>query len=270
MSATVILEGIINFTIKVLSFWFFYNFYIFIQFCFNSIGIFGILFDFQFFGSDLIALFFIFLLLLSTIYLCIILSLLFWIFIFWMIIKIFVPFIILIPIPFIPFVIPIPLKNMLLEFIPPFKLLTNRGILPLLEKLVFRFLFSQETIKNKFSTSFTDIYSFLYFEIKNSIGNIIDKIGIKQPEQPQKTPDENYKIKTIDDGTNNEEKAKKEFNNKNNQKILDLINEELEICMKSKQSLTTPNSSIFNSLKDLNNYSECYSKSIKAYIENKI
>lgn len=268
MSATVILEEIINFTIKVCCFWFSYNFYLLIQFFFNSIGIFGVLFDFQFFGSDLIALFFIFLLLLSTLYICYMFCLLFWIFVHWMIIKIFVPFIILIPIPFIPFIIPIPLKNILLETIPPFKLLTQRGILPFLEKIVFRFLFSSDTMKNKFSSTLSDTYGFLFLEIKNSIGDFLNKIGIKSPEKPNKTSDENHKIKTIDDGTTNEIQANKET--KDNKAVMDLINEELEICMKSKQTLKTPNSTLFNGLTDLNDYSECYSKSIKSYIENRI
>jgi hypothetical protein len=70
MSAIVILEEIINFTIRVFSFWFSFNIYILIQFIFNSIGIYGILFDFQFFGSDIIRIIMMFLLLLSTIYVC--------------------------------------------------------------------------------------------------------------------------------------------------------------------------------------------------------
>jgi hypothetical protein len=265
MSARVVLEQIINFTIRVVSFWFSYNFYLFIQFCFNSIGIFGVLFDFQFFGSDLIAIFMIFLLLISTLYILYILSLLFWIFVFWMIIKIFVPFVIFIPIPIIPFIIPIPLKMIILENVPPFKLLTERGILPMIEKIIFRFLFSSDTIKSKFSNSLSDVYRFLYDEIKNSIGDALNLMGLKKPE---KTEDEKYEVKTVDDGTTNKIQGEKEL--KDNKEIMDLINEELEICMRSKQALTTPNSDLFNGIKNLNNYSECYSRSIKSYIDNRI
>jgi len=266
MSAIVILEEIINFTIRVFSFWFSFNIYILIQFIFNSIGIYGILFDFQFFGSDIIRIIMMFLLLLSTLYLCFVSSLLFWIFVFWMIIIIFVPFIILIPIPFIPFILPIPLKNVLLEVVPPFKLLTKRGILPLISRIVFLFLFSEKTIKDKFTNSLGNIYGFLFLEIKNSIGDFLNLIGVKQPEKPKQSETENYKIRTVDDGTNNEALAKKEM--ENNQKALELIDEEYEICISSKQSLKTPDSTIVSELKDIRNYGECYKHNAIAYIEN--
>lgn len=265
-----IIEAIINFTIKVLVFWTSYNFYVFIQFIFNSIGIFGILFDFQFFLSDFIAIIMLFLLLLSTLYLCFIFSILIWIFIFWMIIKIFVPFVIFIPIPIIPFIVPIPLKFLMLEYIPPFKVLTDRGILPMMEKIIFRFLFSQQSIKDKFSSSFSDIYSFLYSEVKTSVGELFGSIEIKTPDKPEQTPNENHKIETVDDRTRNEEIANNELDKSENKEIMDLINEELQICLKSKQTLQTPDSSILSGTKDMNNYSECYAKSIKAFIDNKI
>ena len=127
------------------------------------------------------------------------------------------------------------------------------------------FLFSNSTIQQKFAKTFANTYDFLYLEIKNIIGDIYKK--------PEKEPEENYKIKTIDDGTNNEQKAKeikKEDNNNKNKEIMELINEELEICLQSKQSLTSPNSSIFNGMNNLKNYADCYSKSVRSYIDNKI
>ncbi len=266
MSAIVILEEIINFTIRVFSFWFSFNIYIFIQFVFNSIGIYGILFDFQFFGSDIIRIIMMFLLLLSTLYLVFVSCLLFWIFVFWMIIKIFVPFIILVPIPFIPFILPIPLKNILLEAVPPFKLLTKRGILPLVYKIVFMFLFSEKTIRDKFGNAIGDVYGFLFLEIKNSIGDFLNLIGVKPPEKPEQSENENHKIRTVDDGTTNEIQAKKEM--ENNKKAMELIDEEYEICYSSKQSLKTPNTSFISEIKDIGNYGECYSRSAGAYIEN--
>jgi hypothetical protein len=266
MSAIVILEEIINFTIRVFSFWFSFNIYILIQFIFNSIGIYGILFDFQFFGSDIIRIIMMFLLLLSTIYLCFVSALLFWIFVFWMIILIFVPHIMLIPIPFIPFILPIPLKNILLTVIPPFKLLTKRGILPLIAKLVFLFLFSEKTIREKIGNTIGDVYGFLFLEIKNSIGDFLNLIGVKLPEKPEQSENENHKIRTVDDGTANEARAKKEL--ENNERALELINEEYEICYSSKQTLKTPNTSFIDELGDIKNYGECYSRSAGAYIEN--
>jgi hypothetical protein len=183
-----------------------------------------------------------------------------------MIIKIFVPFIILVPIPFIPFILPIPLKNILLEAVPPFKLLTKRGILPLVYKIVFMFLFSEKTIRDKFSNAIGDVYGFLFLEIKNSIGDFLNLIGVKQPEKPEQSENENHKIRTVDDGTTNEIQAKKEL--ENNKKAMELINEEYEICYSSKQSLKTPNTSFISEIKDIRNYGECYSRSAGAYIEN--
>ncbi len=266
MSLRSAIDSIINFTIKVISFWFFMNIYIFIQFIFNTIGIFGVLFDFQFFGTDIIGGILRVILSFATIYITLVLSVLFWIFVFWMIIKLFVPHIIIVPIPFIPFIIPIPLKNLMLDLIPPFKVMTERGILPLIERIFYRFI-SNETIKNKFVYSFQDVNRFLYNEIKDTIGSINKLINYKQPDKP---PESNYKIDTIDHNTDNDIKAKEEYEKTDNKRVMELINQELEICMKSKQSFTTPESSIFNGITDLNNYSECYSRSIRDYINNKL
>ena len=104
MSLRSTIDSIINFTIKVFVFWFISNIYIFLQFLFNSIGIFGLLFDLQFFGSDILGVLLRIIVFFATFYISIVLSILFWIFVFWMIIKIFVPYIIIVPIPFIPFI----------------------------------------------------------------------------------------------------------------------------------------------------------------------
>ena len=267
MSLRSTIDSIINFTIKVFVFWFISNIYIFLQFLFNSIGIFGLLFDLQFFGSDILGVLLRIIVFFATFYISIVLSILFWIFVFWMIIKIFVPYIIIVPIPFIPFIIPIPLKQLMLEMIPPFKVMTERGILPLIERLFYRII-SNQTIKNKFINTFQDINRFLYDEIKDTIGDINRIIEYKLPIKP---PEENnYKLETVDDNTDNEIKAKEEMENSDNKKVMELINQELEICMKSKQTFQTPNSGIFTGVNDLNNYSECYSRSIRAYINNKL
>jgi hypothetical protein len=270
MSLFTFIEAIINFTIKTVIFWVSCNFYVLIQFVFNSIGIFGILFDFQFFLSDFISTIFLFLLMCSSLYMCFIFSVLIWIFIFWMIIKIFVPFVMFIPIPIIPFIIPVPLKFLMLEYIPPFKILTQRGILPMMEKIVFRFLFSQQSIKDKFSNSLSDVYGFLYSEIKTTVGDLFGSIEIETPAKPEQTPNEDYKIETVDTNTDNEAISNNELRKTENKEVMDLINEELQICLKSKQSLQTPNTSLLSGTKDMNNYSECYAKSVKAFIDNKI
>lgn len=261
------IDLIIDITIKVFIFWFCANVYILIQFFFNSHGTYGILFDLQFFGSDFIGYIFRFLVMLANLFLCIVFAVLLWIFILWMIILIFVPFIIIFPIPIIPFFVVIPLKFIILFFVPPFKTLTDRGILPLCRKIIFRFLFSENNLKDKFSSSFGDIYHFLYDEIKNNIGDVVRKLNVNIPKE------EEYKIKTVDDGTNNEalatsimEEDKKGHRNK---EVMDLIDEELQICLKTKQAFTTPDSGILNGADNLKNYAECYSKSIKSYIKNK-
>ena len=145
MSAYSFLEAIINFTIIVFVFWTTFQIYLFIIFFAGFFGIKLILFDYDFILSDMIFTGFNGLLFIAGIYLSFVTMLLLWIFIFWMIIIIFVPYFIIIPIPFIPFFIPIPLKNPMLEFIPPFKILTDRGILPLMRKIIFTNILSEMT-----------------------------------------------------------------------------------------------------------------------------
>jgi hypothetical protein len=260
------IDKIIDITIKVFIFWVCANIYILIQFFFNSHGTYGILFDLQFFGSDFIGYVFRFLVMWANLFLCFIFSVLLWIFVLWMIILIFVPFIIVFPIPIIPFFVIVPLKFLLLFYVPPFRTLTERGILPLCRKIVFRFIFSEKTLKDKFKSSFADIYSFLFDEIKNTLGGIVKNAGIV-------SKDDEYKIKTVDDGTDNEAKAnavmKEDTKGHKNKEVMDLINEELQICLKTKQVFTTPESGLLSGADNLKNYAECYSKSIKSYIKNK-
>jgi len=266
-------DFIIDITIKVFVFWFCANVYILIQFLFNSHGTYGLLFDLQFFGSDFLGYVFRFLVMWSNLYLCFMFACLCWIFVFWMLIIIFVPFLILIPIPIIPFVVPIPLKFILLFYVPPFKTLTDRGILPLIRKIIFRFIFSEQGLKDKFKSSFGDVYGFLYNEIKNAIGGVVRKLNVEVADKPEETEDEGYKVRTVDDGTDNEARAnsviEEDTKGNRNKAVMDLINEELEICLKSKQVFTTPDSGLLSGAENLKNYAECYSKSIKSYIKNK-
>ena len=264
------LDFLINLVILVFVFWLLSNIYIFIIFIFNSFGIKGILFDWEFFPSDYIGYGFRVLITLSNIFLCVMLSFLWWIFVLWMIIIIFVPFIIIIPIPFIPFFIPIPLKFLMLAFIPPFRTLTERGILPWVLRLVLIFI-SADSIKSKFSQAFSTTYGVFYDDIRNIIGDILGKPTLSV------TYNENdvNKVPNVDEGTDNKELAKKEINDDNsgrNKKVMDLINEELELCIKSKQAFTLPNSKTgaLKSAQDMKNYSECYAKSVKSYLDNKL
>lgn len=212
----------------------------------------------------------------ATIYLNLILYLLIWIFIFWMIIILFVPEIILIPIPFIPFIIPVPLKRPILEYVPPFKALTDRGILPLMRRVIFR-IFGEENLKNKFNLTITDIYGFLFEELKKILERILLNNQSSNLQDPgnqnlnKDIQDDEYKVKTIDDYNKETDPAYNNYEYKENQEVMDLINEELELCLISKKSFETPdNNNLLQSVSDMNNYFECYSKSIKSYIDSKI
>jgi len=264
------LDFTINLVIFVFLFWVLSNIYIFFIFIFNSFGIKGILFDWEFFPSDYIGYVFRILITLSNIFLCIMLSFLWWIFVLWMIIIIFVPFLIIIPIPFIPFFIPIPLKFLMLALIPPFKTLTERGILPWVLRMVL-IIFSTDSIKTKFNQAFSTTYGVFYDDLKKITGEILEK--------PSTTVSYNEndinKVPTVDDGTDNKELAKKELKNDNsgrNKKVMELINEELELCIKSKQAFTLPNSKTgaLKSAEDMKSYSECYARSVKSYLDNKL
>lgn len=281
MSAYSFLEAIINFTIKVTCFWFFYNLYIIILFVAGFFGLYGILFDYEFFLSDLISVILKRLLFVAALYLWIVFSILIWIFIFWMIIIIFVPYFIIVPIPFIPFFIPVPLKNPMLEYIPPFKILTDRGILPLMRRIIFSIILSEKSLKNKFSGTFHEIFVFLYEELKVILTDFFKVINFEpvltKPSDIQHiskgVQDDNYKIETVDTNNKNNQDYEREDNNKKYEKAQQLIKEELDICLKTKKQFTTPDmdsiTSAYANVKDMNNYFECYSQSIKSYIDNK-
>mgnify|MGYP003349330288 CR=1 FL=1 len=266
MSLRSVIDAIIIFTIKVIAFWFLINCYIFLQFILNMTGFFGLLLDMQFFLTDIIAVIVGIILFILNFYMLIVFSVLIIIFIFWMIILLFVPSIIIV---YIIIPIPIPLKFLMLEYIPPFKVLTERGILPLMKNIMNLFI-SNDTIINKFKNIFNGIYDFFYDELKNAFGDLFDKMGLKEIEKPNEPPLEKTNIKTIDDGTDNPEIAKKEIKNIENDKVMDLINQELELCLASKKNATSPNDYEFNSVANLNIYSSCYASSIRAYIKNKV
>lgn len=269
MSNLSIIDTIINVTIWVFLFWFISNIYILIVFLFNSANIYGILFDWQFFGSDIISYAHRFLLILANLFLCFVLSLLSWIFVFWMIILIFVPFIVPIFIPFIPFIIPIPLKFLMLYFIPPFRILTERGILPLCLRLLLIFV-STDAINTKFSRAFKETYGFFYDDAKKILGDFAQNTETSISQYN----DDTDKIPSVDNGNNNKEEAKKIIKNDEkgkNKEVMDLIEEELQLCLKSKQSFTTPDTKkSFSSVTDVNKYSECYAISVKSYLDNKL
>lgn len=187
------------------------------------------------------------------------------IFIFWMLIIIFVPFIILIPIPIIPFIIPIPLKTILLEVVPPFKRLTERGILPLFRRIVFT-LFNKQGIKDKFKDIFVNTYGFFYEELKLILS---DLTKLNEPEREKISKgiqDDKYKTTTIDDDTDNEKNAKDAIEG-TNEKLTDKLKDEFNICLKTTVKFTEYGDKSFNyenKMGELN----CNFDKLKNYLKN--
>lgn len=276
MSPNAFLESIINKTIMVFFYWLSHNIYLIIIFFMNLAGIHGFLFDFDSRITDEGGKLMLWVLLFASLFLLVVFSILLWIFIFWMGIIIFVPYVIIIPIPIIPFIVPIPLKLVILEYVPPFKLLTDRGILPYMRRIIFRFLFSEDGIKGKLKKSLEDTYGFLYEELKVILKDIF-KNAMPEPEPVVISKDLQDDEYNIDISSEGEEEAKAEQEaetSPENKKIQDLINEELQVCLKSKQSLKTSDlssiQSFYNSINDMNGYAQCYAASIKSYIDNKL
>lgn len=219
-----------------------------------------------------------------TIYIYFILYVLVWIFFLWMVILYLVPVLIFVMIPFIPFIIPIPLRFLILQFVPPFKQLTDKGILPLMRRIIFRLFafFPQGKIKEWVKISSKEVYNFLFKEISELFYSIFKKINLDvilpNPENNNinKDNDDNeFPIEDEETKKKNEEAEilrKKNEENDETKKIQNLINEEVNICLKSKQAFITSDKSeyesSFSGVNDMNNYSECYAQSIKSYFDN--
>jgi len=207
-------------------------------------------------------------------YLCwitVIMSYIFWL---WLFIIYFVPHLV-----FIGF-IPIPLKIPILEFVPPFKQLTNRGILPLIRRInirLFEFLLNRD-YKIFINKNINDIYGVVYDNLKKIFSNYFKiikfdyEIYLKKPdpieenliEEEEEDPD---KIKAQEINRSFEEDDEKI-------KIKNLINEEISICIANKSKLMSSDlsSSELLSLSQTNrsNYADCYAKTINLYINNEI
>jgi hypothetical protein len=275
MSPEAFVELLITRTIQTSFYWFFHNCYIFIVFIMNTIGIYGILFDLEFFLSDWAGGFMLWVLFLASIFLWHVFAGLLWTFVFWMMTIIFVPFVIVIPIPIMPLFVPIPLKLVILEYVPPFKILTKRGILPFIRRNIFRVLFTEDTIKHKFKKTLIETYGFLYDEFKMIFGDLLKNVVPEPVVISKELQDDDHKLDISSEGEEeNKAESDKQDEDPTNKKIQDLINEELEVCLKSKQSFKTSDlssiESLYGSIGDTNSYAECYATSIKAYVDNKL
>jgi hypothetical protein len=203
-----------------------------------------------------------------------------WIFIFWLLIIIFVPFIIIIPIPIIPFIFILPLKPLLLAIIPPFKTLTDLGTLPTLNRIFSR-IFDERTFRSFVSfflyegaidvsnylahysnQAFTDLFG-------DSIGNYFivkeDTVDNSQNMKNLENIDDPADIKKYDE-------YKKTESVKSASEQIDY---ETQLCVNMRQKFKLYNSEYLDEVStDIENsyspYSECYAKAIKSYLKTNI
>jgi len=188
------------------------------------------------------------------------------IFAFWIIIILFVPFIIIVPIPIIPFIFPIPLKYLLLI---PFKKLTDRGILPLMRRVLFGFI-SENTTKHLVN-SYYNIYDFFYDNLKEMISDFIILNERNNEKISKGLQDNKYRASTIDD--ENEETSNDIIKTESdNTKLKNKIKEEYLLCVKSKRGMNNfgEDNSMSNTFNNSKNDFECNLDSLKTYMKIKI
>jgi hypothetical protein len=203
-----------------------------------------------------------------------------WIFIFWLLIIIFVPFIIIIPIPIIPFVFILPLKPLLLAIIPPFKTLTDLGTLPTLNR-IFNRMFSEQMFTNFFNYFFyetmKDLKNYLADYINQVFNDVFgDQIGGFFNVQ-EDTVDNSQNMKNLEEVDNPEDvKTYNDYKNLHSVKSAsEQIDYETQLCINMKQKFKLYNSEYLDEVStDIDNsyspYSECYAKAIKSYLKTNI
>lgn len=212
---------------------------------------------------------------------------LFWIFSFWMIILIFVPYVVIFPIPIFPFIFILPLKPLMLLLIPPFKTLTDLGTLPLIYRISSRMINGE--IFYNFIDYFlfpvgNDISNYLYYNV-NQIVREVSGYDISDYYLPP--PDENIndEFKNKDDDymkdleTNDNPDDISKYNEYKNDPVIKegmkKIEEETNICVNVRQKFKPYNSSYTSDIQiDADNsfspYNECYINAIKSYLKTSI
>jgi hypothetical protein len=209
--------------------------------------------------------------------------LLLWIFVHWMAIIIFVPLIIVIPIPIFPFVFIIPLKPLMLALIPPFQTLTDTGTLPLIYKLVKR-LFNEQVVTNFLNyylyPSLSDIGDYFYYNVNELLHEILgDNINdyFKQDTFKNKNKTEDDPIKDLNTNDNPDDNIKyNEYKENSSIKIgMKRIEEDTNLCIKMRQKFKPYNSTYLKDIEtDMDNsfspYNECYTQAIKSYLKTSI
>ena len=221
----------------------------------------------------------------------ILLVILFWIFCFWMGIILFVPFVIIFPIPIFPFIFILPLKSLMLLLIPPFKTLTDLGTLPLIYKISSR-IGTGDIFYNFFDyflyPTADDVSKYLYYNA-NQIVQDTSGYDISDYYIPSESIDDEFKNKMDDYSGKTKEMKDLETNDdpkdidtyreyKNDPTInegMKKIEEETQLCINIGQKFKPYNSSYTTDLKtDADNsfspYNECYIKAIKSYLKTSI
>ena len=207
---------------------------------------------------------------------------LFWIFIHWLLIITFVPFIIIFPIPIFPFIFILPLQPLMLELIPPFKVLTNTGTLPYMLSISKR-LFSDEFIKNTYRhfilPSTIDTKRYFYTNVRQMVSDMfyydIQSIYDIPPEKCKKSKNDIIKSIRTDDNIEDEKKYNEYKEISSVKKSMKKIGEDTELCTSMHQKFKEYNSSYLGDiLTDVENsftpYNSCYSGAIKSYLKTSI
>ena len=217
---------------------------------------------------------------------------LFWIFCFWMLIIIFVPFVIIFPIPIFPFVFILPLKPLMLLLIPPFKTLTDLGTLPLIYRISSRMI--SGNIFYDFFDYFLypvadDVSKYLYFNANQIVYEVsgYDIADYYLPPSDEYISDEfknkdDYSGKTKDMKdleTNDNPEDINKYNEYKNDPVINegmkKIEEETKLCVNVRQKFKPYNSSYTDNIQidgenSLSPYNECYINAIKSYLKTSI
>lgn len=207
---------------------------------------------------------------------------LFWIFIHWLIIIIFVPIIIIFPIPIFPFIFILPLQPLMLELIPPFKVLTNTGTLPTMLTISKR-LFNEQLISNTlnyfFKPTIDDLKRYFYLNIKNLISDIfyydIESIYNIPPEKCKTSKQDVINSIKTDDNIKDENTYNEYKELSSVQKSMNNISQDTELCISMHHKFKEYNSSYLSDVAvDAENsyspFNSCYSGAIKSYLKTSI
>jgi hypothetical protein len=207
---------------------------------------------------------------------------LFWIFIHWLLIILFVPFIIIFPIPIFPFIFILPLQPLMLELIPPFKVLTNTGTLPTMLKISKR-LFSNEVITNTLRyfiyPTVNDLNIYFYSNVRQIISDIFyyDIQNIYDtPSEKCKTSNEDIINSIKSENNENDEQTYKDYKEMSSvQRSMNKIEEDTNLCVSMQHKFKEYNSSYLSDVStDFQNaispYNSCYIGAIKSYLKTSI